>query len=86
MDGSEDVGFAPQTHTVSWWMEDEVGGREGGRRSPPILHLQKGANEAGSPPRHAAGWKAVLELHTWAFPAGERPAAFTNSSRAGKSP
>lgn len=55
--------------------------REGGKRFPPILHLQKGANEAGSSPQHATGWKAVLELHTWAFPAGERPAAFTNSSQ-----
>lgn len=55
------------------------GGREGGKQSL-ILHRQKGANEAGSPPRRAAGWKAVLELHTWAFPAGEHPAAFTNSS------
>lgn len=43
----------------NWWMEDE----EGGKPSPLILHLQKDANEAGSPPWCAMGWKAVLELH-----------------------
>lgn len=29
MDGLEDVGFAPRAQTMSWWMEDEEGGREG---------------------------------------------------------
>ena len=70
MDGSEDnAGFAPP-RAGGWKMRWE---------GSDLLRFSI-ANEAGSPPRHAAGWKAVREPHTWALSATESPAASTNSS------